>query len=122
MFLLFTLLVSFILLNVFIAIVSDAFASVREEQEVLDDVEDMGFVTLGTEIWNYLLYHALFRVPIVGRYLQRAYTHTKGAVTDLHRKHAQAMVRLGILGALDKDADGKVGARARLRGRTGSRR
>ena len=64
----FAMLVVFVLLNMFIAIISDSF---EETKKALAAEQDIGLKTLGSSVVEYLITDILFKVPCLGPMLQK---------------------------------------------------
>lgn len=103
MFFSFSMLGVFILLNMFIAIISDAFAETKAE---LDELEDVGVDTIGKAVTRIVLNDGLYRIPWFGRKLQHV---VEGAERHL-AKMANNFGVMDLLALADKDQDGTLTA------------
>lgn len=65
------------------------------------DKKDVGLDTLTKEIYNYLLYHILFRIPIVGPILRRIYEQAQKTAM-MAAKHGERFAANAV-GRLDRE-------------------
>eukprot|EP00753_Platysulcus_tardus_P021768 PLAT9116.1.p1 GENE.PLAT9116.1~~PLAT9116.1.p1 ORF type:complete len:627 (+),score=343.74 PLAT9116.1:659-2539(+) len=99
----FMLLAVFVLLNVFIAIVSDAYAQTKLKLELESDI---GLDTVGAQVLEYLLNDVLFRIPLLGRLLEEVHRRTSAlAAAARAQLHARiAAIEEGHLDSLLDEA------------------
>ena len=68
LFLMFAVLVVFVLMNMFIAIIGESF---EETKQALTTEQDIGLETLGTTVIEYILTEIMFKMPLFGPLIKK---------------------------------------------------
>ncbi|EQC37478.1 hypothetical protein SDRG_05081 [Saprolegnia diclina VS20] len=82
-FVVFVTLMFFVILNMFIVVISDAFAEAKSELHLLNE---LNVDTLSKEVYHHVLHNIVFRIPLLGKILRRVYDRTVSRLDK--RKHA----------------------------------